>query len=198
MKKLLACSLIALPIFSFAEEARGNGLTYNYIGVGYGKIDLDDGELKSSFNGFGVEAGALLNENIFVRANYATASANKLTAGGTSYNLEIDYSQVDAALGYRFAVAAGTDITASVGVAQGRAKVVGQASATDTVYPVGVGLKTLLNEQLELGLNGSVASGDFSASAGLQYKINSNIGVVGSYSHAESTNGYLVSLRYLY
>lgn len=198
MKNKILAALIFMPMFAFAQDNKSNGLTYNYVGIGYGKVDLEDSGVKTKFNGVGVEAGALLSENIFITASYASASSDKITANGTSTSVDVDLTQSDVSLGYRHALAQGTDVTASVGVAHGKVKIARFGSTSDTVYPVGLGLRTAINETIQLGIEGSIANGDFSSSLNAQFKINSNVGVVGSYSRSDLTNGYLISLRYLY
>jgi hypothetical protein len=201
MKKFTLLALAFLPIFSSAQEIRGNGLTYNYAGVGYGYLKFDSEGVTGNLGGVGVEGGALLSENIFVVATYAAVSANKFSVNGTSYavNFDVDATAVD--VGYRFPLSKGTDLNLTVGVARSNAKatVSGTSiSSSDTSYPVGVAIRSALSDVVEVGANGAISDGTFGGGAFLQYKATTNVGLVGSYAKSKNVDGYTLSVRYLF
>jgi hypothetical protein len=110
----------------------------------------------------------------------------------------LDLNQTGAAVGYRLPLSKGTDLTGSVGITRGTAKATGVSSVSDTIYPVSVGVRSAINEVVQLGASGTVADGDFTAGAYLQYKLGSNLGLVGSYAGSNYGNGYSFSVRYLF
>jgi hypothetical protein len=198
MKKYILFAMAAIPVIASAQQPQANGLTYNYVGLGYGSLSLSDSGVKATLTGFGIEAGALVTENVYIVGDYVSSSANKVTVSGTSYNVGVDYNATGVGLGYRLPVSAGTDLTGSVGITRATAKVSGVSSTSDTIYPVSVGVRSALNEAIQVGASGTVADGDFSAGAFLQYKVASNLGLVGSYAGANNGSGYTLSVRYLF
>ncbi len=198
MKKHIALALAIFPALALAQQTQGNGLTYNYAGIGYGALNFNDSGVKANFSGFGLEAGALVTENVFLVGSYTSASANKFTLSGTSYAITMDIDQTNVGIGYRIPLSAGTDLTGSVGYARGTVKTTGVGSTTATSYPVSVGIRSLLNESVQAGASGTVADGDFSAGAFVQYKVVNNVGLVGSVSSQSSGTGYTLSVRYLF
>jgi Outer membrane protein beta-barrel domain len=198
MKKYILLALAVLPAVASAQEVQGNGLTYNYVGAGYGRLNYSSDGVKATLTGFGIEAGALVAENIFLEGGYSSVSANKFSVNGTSYNIGLDLNQTAVAVGYRLPLSKGTDLTGSVGITRGTAKATGVSSVSDTIYPLSVGIRSAINEAIQLGASGTVADGNFSAGAYLQYKLGSNVGLVGSYSGSNYGNGYTLSVRYLF
>ena len=197
MKTLITALLIASPIFSFAADQASNGLSYNYVGIGYGAADVDSDEVSFKLRGYGVEASGLVTENIFLIGDLYNASTKKVKMDGTTYSLDIDYTSYEFGLGYRMPISNGTDVYGIVSSHNQKAKISGE-SQSEKNAAFTIGIKTLLTDSLELNANGGALDGDFRGKLDLQYKVTSNVGFVAGYSTMKDISQYQFGVRYLY
>jgi hypothetical protein len=103
MKNIASVLLLSLSATAFAADGvtKDTNINYNEIGLGYFSIRVSD---TYDFNGYAVKGSALITENIYIDAAYASGSYTTSTMTLTEANL-----------GYRFPIAASTDGVASVG-----------------------------------------------------------------------------------
>lgn len=189
--------MLLAPVISYADSVTGNGLTYDYVGVGYTHIHVDT-TYRSTFSGVALEGSKLINENIFVQASYFDTSTDKVHFLGNDLNIDVDYKQYQIAAGYRHALEPGTDLIATAGVLHGWTRVSKNNSVTDTVYPISFGVKKVLASQVEGGAEGIVVEGEFGYLLSLQYKISDIYAVGGIVRHDKSSNVYALTARFLF
>ena len=104
MKNLASLLLLALSANAFANDGgitKDTGINYNEIGLGYFSIRVSDAY---DFNGYAVKGSALITDNIYIDASYASGSYSSNTITLSEANL-----------GYRFPIGASTDGIASIG-----------------------------------------------------------------------------------
>lgn len=103
MKKLASLLLLSFSVTAFANEnaTKDTGINYNEIGLGYFSMRLNDAY---NFNGYAIKGSALVNDHIFIEANYA----NGANSGNT-------LTMTEANVGYRMPIGASTDGIASIG-----------------------------------------------------------------------------------
>ena len=197
MKMLITALLVASPLISFAGDQASNGLSYNYVGIGYAAADYDNDGASFKLKGYGIEASGLITENIFLVGDLFNASTKKIKVDGTTYSIDLDYTAYELGLGYRMPISNGTDVYGIVSRHNQKLKANGE-NVSDTNNAFTIGIKTLLADSVELDASGGALDGDFRGKLSLQYKVASNVGFVASYSTMRDGSQYQFGVRYLY
>lgn len=116
MKKTLLSSILGTVLL--LPTAQATELTYDYIGVGYTKLSVDDSII--DFDGYVIDGSKLLTDRVFVILSYAS------TSGDTNLNsqkMSYDLNETRVGLGYRFPMADKTDLYGELGYINRDAKV---------------------------------------------------------------------------
>lgn len=202
MKKFIILSslLIASASANSAEQSK-NSLSYNYIGIGYGANDLDDGSTSMKLTGYGAEASGLINESFFITGVFSNASTDKVKVNSVSINADVDVQSYALGIGYRQPISADTDVYAIVGGVNQKVKLSATGvSETEraSAATFDAGIKTLIAENLQLKIEAGVILGDMRGKTELQYKVSSNIAATAGFALGKDSTSYLLGIRYLY
>jgi hypothetical protein len=201
IKKTVIAAALLLPALAWAQQSSGkidtNGLTYDFVGIGYANIMIDT-TYRATTHGTNLEGSKLINENFYVFGNYFSTSANSVKFLGNTLDIDIDYRQYQISAGYRRALQPGTDLISSLSVVNGSSRVSSGASAEKNVYPLSVGVKTRLTENIEAATSGIITSGDFAALVNLQYKFSDLYAVGGYFRRDPNSTIYALNVRFLF
>lgn len=174
-----------------SAAAMADGVSYSYIQASYEEVDIDfGGGIDADGDGFGFGGSAAIGENWFVFAGYSTADFESV----------VDISTLVIGGGWHTAISNNTDFFASVGFADGEIDVSGFGSEDDSGVALEVGLRSMINPNLEL--YGSIGQVDFdefgdgtAVSAGLWYTASGNLALGLGASFDDDVTSYGVGIR---
>ena len=198
-KKTLISAALLLPAMAWAQDSSGktNGLTYNYVGIGYANIMIDT-TYRATLHGTSIEGSKLIEENFYLFGNYFSTSTDQIKFLGNTLDIDVDFRQYQLSAGYRRALQPGTDVIASVSVVNRATRVNSGASTEASIYPVSIGVKRRLTENFEGTASGIVVAGKLAAVVNLQYKFSDLYAIGGYFRQDENSNIYALNVRYLY
>jgi hypothetical protein len=198
-KKSIIAAALLLPAMAWAQDssANTNGLTYNYVGIGYANIMIDT-TYRATLHGTSIEGSKLVTENFYVFGNYFSTSTDTIKFNGNTLDISVDYKQYQLSAGYRRALQPGTDVIASVSVVNGSTRVNSGANTESNIYPVSVGVKRKLTDSIEASASGIIVSGDFASVVNLQYKFSDLYAIGGYFRHDPNSTIYALNVRYLF
>jgi len=222
-KNLLIAVSPLLPALSWAQQSSNNsatnGLTYDYVSVGYANILLNStfekqtligtltGSLSGTMQGTSLEGSKLITENFYLFGNYFSTSTDSaelklfsstFNLSSSTLNANLNYKQYQISAGYRRALKPGTDVIASMSVVNASSRINSVDITESNVYPVSVGLKTKLMDSIEASASGIIVSGDLASVVNLQYKINNQYAIGGYFRHDPNSTIYALNARYLF
>ena len=198
-KKTLISAALLLPAMAWAQDSSGktNGLTYNYVGIGYANIMIDT-TYRATLHGTSIEGSKLIEENFYLFGNYFSTSTDQIKFLGNTLDIDVDFRQYQLSAGYRRALQPGTDVIASVSVVNAATRVNSGASTEASIYPVSIGVKRRLTENFEGTASGIVVAGKLAAVVNLQYKFSDLYAIGGYFRQDENSNIYALNVRYLF
>ncbi len=198
-KKSIIAAALLLPAMAWAQDssANTNGLTYNYVGIGYANIMIDT-TYRATLHGTSIEGSKLVTENFYVFGNYFSTSTDTIKFNGNTLDISVDYKQYQLSAGYRRALQPGTDLIASVSAVNGSRRFNSGASTEANIYPVSVGVKRKLTDSIEASASGIIVSGDFASVVNLQYKFSDLYAIGGYFRHDPNSTIYALNVRYLF
>ena len=190
---MLRYALIGVLMLSGAA-AMADDISYSRIQATYQEVDLDaGGGVDVDGDGFGVGGSIAFSDNWYGFVNYSTADLESV----------VDLTILTIGGGWHTAISTNTDFYAELGFADGEIEVSGFGSEDDSGYSVEVGIRTMMNENLELyGNIGQVDFDDFgdgtSIGAGLWYTVSGNLalGLGADFEDDVSTYGFGVRLYF--
>ncbi|WP_371379122.1 outer membrane beta-barrel protein [Thalassotalea aquiviva] len=143
MKKLLLASTLLLSVGAVeaAQSIRWDSATLSYISV-----DLSGNHL----TGVGVEATKLVSKNIIVSANYGAVSDDITLLGST---VKVDLDTLSVGVGFRHPYSKNTDFFGIVSYEEMEFNASYQNNfdaESDNGYGLQAGVRTLINERIEL------------------------------------------------
>ncbi len=199
LKKSLIAAALLFPAMAWAQDSSGktNGLTYNYVGIGYANIMMDT-TYRASLHGTNIEGSKLIAENFYLFGNYFSTSTDTIKFNGNTLDITVDYTQYQLSAGYRRALQPGTDVIASVSAVNGSTRVNKGTSTEANIYPVSLGVKTKLTDSIEAAVSGVVVSGDIAGIVNLQYKFSDLYAIGGYFRHDPNSTIYALNVRYLF
>jgi hypothetical protein len=199
LKKSIIAAALLLPAMAWAQDSssKTNGLTYDYVGIGYANIMIDT-TYRATLHGTSVEGSKLIAENFYLFGNYFSTSTDTIKFNGNTLGITVDYAQYQLSAGYRRAIKPGTDVIASVSAVNGSTRVNKGTSTESNIYPVSVGLKTKLTDSIEASVSGVVVSGDIAGIVNLQYKFSDLYAIGGYFRHDPNSTIYALNVRYLF
>ena len=198
-KKSIIASALLLPAMVWAQDSssKTNGLTYNYVGIGYANIMIDT-TYRATLHGTSIEGSKLVTENFYVFGNYFSTSTDTIKFNGNTLDISVDFKQYQLSAGYRRALQPGTDVIASVSAVNGSTRVNSGSNTEANIYPVSIGVKRRLTENFEGTASGVIVSGDFASVVNLQYKFSDLYAIGGYFRHDPNSTIYALNVRYLF
>ena len=198
-KKSIIASALLLPAMAWAQDSssKTNGLTYNYVGIGYANIMIDT-TYRATLHGTSIEGSKLVTENFYVFGNYFSTSTDTIKFNGNTLDISVDFKQYQLSAGYRRALQPGTDVIASVSAVNGSTRVNSGSNTEANIYPVSIGVKRRLTENFEGTASGVIVSGDFASVVNLQYKFSDLYAIGGYFRHDSNSTFYALNVRYLF
>ncbi len=198
-KKSIIAAALLLPAMAWAQDSssKTNGLTYNYVGIGYANIMIDT-TYRATLHGTSIEGSKLVTENFYVFGNYFSTSTDTIKFNGNTLDISVDFKQYQLSAGYRRALQPGTDVIASVSAVNGSTRVNSGSNTEANIYPVSIGVKRRLTENFEGTASGVIVSGDFASVVNLQYKFSDLYAIGGYFRHDPNSTIYALNVRYLF
>jgi hypothetical protein len=200
IKNTAIAATLLIPVMAWAENSSGNmtnGLTYDYVGIGYSNI-LMDTTYRATLHGTSIEGSKLVTNDFYIFGNYFSTSADSVKFLGNTLDVKVNYRQYQLSAGYRHELKLGTDLIGSVSAVNGSTRVNSGANTEKNIYPVSVGVKSRLTENLEASASGIIVSGDFASLVNLQYKISDLYAVGGYFRHDPNSTIYALNVRFLF
>ena len=151
-KKILGLSLIV-----FAAPALAGDLNYNFVQLGYQKVDLDDDFFDSSIDGdgYGISGSFEVGESWFITAGYSKLEFD------TDFGFNVDLDQLGIGVGWHTDMSENADFFATLSYVQAEASASGFESEDEDGFGMTVGIRGMLGEKVELeGSIGYVDLGD--------------------------------------
>ncbi|CAM8624948.1 Y_sulf_Ax21, sulfation-dependent quorum factor, Ax21 family [Oxalobacteraceae bacterium] len=198
-KKSIIASALLLPAMAWAQDSssKTNGLTYNYVGIGYANIMIDT-TYRATLHGTSIEGSKLVNENFYVFGNYFSTSTDQVKFLGNTLEIDVNFRQYQLSAGYRRALQPGTDVIASIGAVNASTRLNSGSSTEGNIYPVSVGIKRKLTDSIEAAASGIIVSGDFASVVNLQYKFSDLYAIGGYFRHDPNSTIYALNVHYLF
>ena len=198
-KKSIIASALLLPAMAWAQDSssKTNGLTYNYVGIGYANIFFHS-PIQATLHGTNIEGSKLIADNFYVFGNYFDTSTDQIKISGQTSATDMNFRQYQLSAGYRRALQPGTDVIASVSAVNGSRRFNSGASTEANIYPVSIGVKRRLTENFEGTASGVIVSGDFASVVNLQYKFSDLYAIGGYFRHDPNSTIYALNVRYLF
>lgn len=149
LNKILGASL-----FLLAAPALAGDLSYNFVEVGYQKVDLDEDPLPGvsvDGDGFGIGGAFEVGESWFITAGYSRVE----------FDFGIDFDQLGIGAGYHVDVSQNADFFATLSFVRVEASASGFESADEDGFGATIGIRGMVGEKVELsGAIGYVDLGD--------------------------------------
>ena len=198
-KKSIIAAALLLPAMAWAQDSssKTNGLTYNYVGIGYANIMIDT-TYRATLHGTSIEGSKLVNENFYVFGNYFSTSTDQVKFLGNTLEIDVNFRQYQLSAGYRRALQPGTDVIASIGAVNASTRLNSGSSTEGNIYPVSVGIKRKLTDSIEAAASGIIVSGDFASVVNLQYKFSDLYAIGGYFRHDPNSTIYALNVHYLF
>lgn len=146
-RKFLGVSLLVMAAPAFAAD-----INYNFVELGYQKIDFDEDPLPGisvDGDGYGIAGSFEVAESWFVGVGYAQAD----------FDFGIDFNTLSLGLGWHTAMSDRADFFAVVSYEQAEAEASGFGSVDDSGYGLTIGIRGMVSDSVELA--GSLGYVDF-------------------------------------
>ena len=185
-------SVLLTALLVFSASAGAQGFDYNYFGVGYQRLNLDDGFIDVDGDGFGVEGSFAVSDSFFLFGDYGMAEFSE--QGQT-----VDLDALSLGIGWHTAISDRMDFVTGVSYEWAEVSAAGFGSVDDSGYGLGVGLRFQASDAIEL--NGGIDYVDYgdgddtSFGLGLLYGVTENIDIGVSADWADDTSAYGISGR---
>ena len=143
---------LGIALLLLAGPALAADISYNYIQLDYGFVELEDvlPGVSVDGDGPGVSGSVEIGENWFIGAGYQKVD----------FDYDVEFEQIAAGLGFHTPIAANTDFFATLSYVQVDASGAG-GSASENGYGATIGVRGMVSESLELdGTLGYVDLGD--------------------------------------
>jgi len=147
--------VMGLALLMAMSPAFADGLSYNYIELGYQNAELDDdfGGTSVDGDGYGIRGSYEVGESWFIAASYGTLD----------FDFGVDLDQLAIGGGYHTALSDRTDVFAALSYISAEVSASGFDSLDEDGYGVVVGLRGLVSDKFEL--SGQVAYSDLGGGA---------------------------------
>jgi len=171
-----------LLLMGLSAGAAAEGLNYNFIELGYGRVDIEDADIDG--DGFSVGGSFAVSDEFHLFGNYSTAD----------FDFDVDFTQFDLGIGFNTAIADNIDVVAKLSYEYVEIEASGFGSEDDNGYGIGIGLRALVSPQVELHggvdhVDLSDSGSDTSLVAGFRFNFMErfSVGLAGSWGDDFST-----------
>jgi predicted porin len=174
---------MGLSATAAAQGTAGSpGLSYTYAEIGYGQLDFD-GNPDIDGDGLGIAGSYALTDQFHLVANYSTADLD----------LDVDYTDFGVGFGFNTPISDSIDVVATLSYVYREFDSPGSSSNDDSGLGGGLGLRALVNPQIEvfggvkydnLSDSDSDSDSDTALALGARYNFNEKFsaGLAGSWS----------------
>jgi hypothetical protein len=134
--------ILGITLFVFATPAFAGDLSYNFVDVGYQRVELDgDGAgFSVDGDGFGISGSFEVGDSWFIGAGY----------GQTGFDYGIDLDQLSVGVGYHAGISDRADVFALLSYVRAEASLSGFGSESDDGIGVAVGIRGFVSDSIEL------------------------------------------------
>ncbi|GHA81696.1 outer membrane beta-barrel protein [Cognatilysobacter bugurensis] len=199
MKKQIALVLaLALPFAASSAE-----LSYTYVEGGYNKVHVDDEDLiDQEADGVFVRGSVALGGSVYLLGGASRASQDFRIA--PEVRVDIDVNTTELGLGYHQSMSERVDFLAELAYLRQDVDVgvgtFGRDELSVTGGRASLGVRGMMGDSVEgvlkVGyLDGGDYEGEFTGTAGLQYRFTPTWGVTGEIEFIDNTSRYLVGVR---
>lgn len=137
LRKITGLSLVILSFPALAGD-----LSYNYVELGYQRVEIDDvvPGVNVDGDGFGIRGSVEIGESWFIAGGYSQAD----------FDFGTDIDQLSFGAGYYAAIAPRADVFAMVSYITAEASANGFSAFDDDGYGITVGARGLVSDRVEL------------------------------------------------
>jgi len=194
-KNILLSTLLTAGLLTTGVAIADTAPNWNLVQASYQSIDIDEASALD-LTGFSFSGSKLLNDNVFVVANYSMLSDSYKGA-------DIDYDSFSVGAGYRYALNATTDAFAIISYQDITFKASGNNDSgkfSDNGYGLEAGIRSMATDQVEL--TGAISyvnidgESETAATATAFYHINTQFAVGVGYTTSSDASGYSLTARY--
>lgn len=181
--------LMGLSAGAAAQGAANSpGLSYTYAEIGYGQVNIDDPDIDG--DGFGIGGSFALTDQFHLFAGYSTADLD----------FDVDATNFDVGFGFNTPLADNIDVVATLAYVYVELDAPGFGSADDNGLGGGLGLRALVNPQVELFggveyIDLSDSGSDTALNLGGRYNFNQQFAVGLSGSWSDDASSYTLTGR---
>jgi hypothetical protein len=129
---------LGIVLLLLAGPVLAEGISYNFVQLGYQRVELDDINLDG--DGFEIGGSVELNEYLFVLVDYSQAG----------FDFDIDLDQLQVGVGYHVGMSPTTDLIAVLSYVQAEASLGGLGSEDQDGFGVTLGARGAVTEKFEL------------------------------------------------
>ncbi len=181
-------SISALMLSSAAAMAEGQ--SYSYIQANYQEVEIDVGNFDIDGDGFGVAGSVAINDSWFVFASYSSFEFESV----------VDLNQWSLGGGWHAPISEKTDWFVTAAYIDAEVKAGGLGSISDSGFGASVGIRSMLNPNLELvGSVGYADLGDgadgISVTGGVWYTVTGNLALGLGLEAGEDQTSYGLGVR---
>ncbi len=144
-------SVLFTALLAFSASASAE-FDYNYFGVGYERVNLDDGTFDVDGDGFGVEGSFEVGESLFIFADYAMAEFEEL-------GITVDADTASVGVGWHTEISNTVDFVAGLSYEYIDVSALG-IGIDDNGFGLGVGMRYQATDKVEV--NGGIDYVDYS------------------------------------
>lgn len=203
--KLLPLAIALFATTASAQNLTSNGFSYDYVQGFYesGSISGASGadKFSSDLSGSTFGVSKLINENVFMTAEFGSLSSDSIKINSTSYAINTDVKGTSVGIGYRMPIDAKTDVNFKIGSTSTKVKFNGYGysySETDTQTAVGATLRHKIASNVELNVGVSSSDGDTSTFIGGGFELSKTLAIIGGYSKFDGGNSTVLGLRVMF
>lgn len=137
-RKLLGLSLALSAVPAFAGD-----ISYNYVELGYQKIDIDDvvPGVNIDGDGFGINGSFEIAESWFIGAGYSQAD----------FDFGVDLDQLALGVGWHTTMSNASDLYALVQYVEAEVSASGLGSIDEDGFGVTIGVRGMVTDTVEIG-----------------------------------------------
>lgn len=184
-------AIFAGALMLTSATALADGLSYSYIEAAYQEVDLDlGGGIDVDGDGYAFGGSVAVGDDWYIFAGYSTADFESV----------VDLTILTVGGGWHTSMSDKTDFYAQLGFADGEIDVSGFGSEDDSGIAVEVGIRSMVNPNLEL--YGNVGMVDFdgfndgtAVGAGLWYTVSGNLALGLGAAFEDDVTSYGVGVR---